>query len=116
MGNNKAAGFTGWSHGSYPSPRPMYGLEDLHANPTHQVLLVEGEKCKDAAKRLMAGKKVVAMSWMGGGKSLSKTFWKSLHRPQRRNLARQRRGRLENCARLRRQPDEVAQGHCRLLL
>lgn len=77
--NNKAAGFTGWSHGSYPSPRPMYGLEDLHANPTHQVLLVEGEKCRDAAKRLMAGKKVVAMSWMGGGKSLSKTFWKSLH-------------------------------------
>lgn len=75
---NKATGFEGWSHGSFPEPRPLYGLDDLYANPTHQVLLVEGEKCKDAGKRVMAGRPIVSTSWMGGGKSLSKTHWKSL--------------------------------------
>lgn len=75
---NKAAGFTGWSHGSFPAPRPLYGLDQLHANPQHQVLIVEGEKCKDAAERLMQGKGVTAVSWMGGGKSLDKVHWASL--------------------------------------
>ena len=75
---NPAAKFTGWAHGSFPSPRPLYGLDQLYANPDHQVLLVEGEKCKDAAARLMEGKRVVPVTWMGGGKSISKTYWKSL--------------------------------------
>lgn len=73
-------GFEGWAHGSYPSPRPMYGLEGLYANPGWQVLLVEGEKCADAANRVMraAGRRVVAVSWMGGGKATARTYWKSL--------------------------------------
>lgn len=75
---NQVTGFEGWSHGSYPAPRPLYGLPELYANPDHQVLIVEGEKCKDAAKEALAGKKVVPISWMGGGKSISKTYWKSL--------------------------------------
>lgn len=75
---NTAAGFEGWSHGAYPEPKPMYGLEDIYANPDYQVLLVEGEKCKNAAKEAMQGKTVVAASWMGGGKSIAKTYWKSL--------------------------------------
>ena len=77
---NKAAGFEGWSHGSYPEPRPMYGLDLLAANPDAQVVLVEGEKCADAANRIFkaANVKAVALSWMGGGKSIKKTYWKSL--------------------------------------
>lgn len=75
---NKATGFEGWSHGTFPAPRPIYGLQELVENPDHQVLIVEGEKCKDAAARLMAGKRVVPISWMGGGKSISKTSWKPL--------------------------------------
>jgi predicted P-loop ATPase len=75
---NKAAGFEGWSHGSLPAPRPMYGLPELYENPEHQVLIVEGEKCKDAAARLMAGKRVVPVTWPGGGKSMSKVYWGSL--------------------------------------
>lgn len=73
-------GFEGWAHGSYPSPRPLYGLEGLYANPDWQALLVEGEKCADAANRVMraAGRKVVAVSWMGGGKATARTYWKSL--------------------------------------
>lgn len=75
---NKAVGFEGWSHGSYPEPRPLYGLPELHQNPQAQVLLVEGEKCKDAADRLLGEKRLVPVSWMGGGKAISKTYWKSL--------------------------------------
>lgn len=75
---NHATGFEGWAHGSYPAPRPLYGLEDLYANPDDQVLLVEGEKCKDAASVYMEGRKVTAVTWMGGGKSIEKTYWKSL--------------------------------------
>lgn len=75
---NKAAGFEGWSHGSFPEPRPMYGLEALDENPDWQILLVEGEKCKDAAARLLAGLRVIPMTWPGGGKSISKVHWKSL--------------------------------------
>jgi predicted P-loop ATPase len=75
---NKAAKFEGWSHGSFPEPRPLYGLEDFDVNPDWQILIVEGEKCKDAAKRVLAGKRVIPASWMGGGKSISKVHWKSL--------------------------------------
>ncbi|WP_299078749.1 VapE domain-containing protein [uncultured Paraglaciecola sp.] len=75
---NHDAKFTGWSHGSYPEPRPLYGLDRLHKNPDHQVLLVEGEKCADAGERLLAEKKIVSVSWMGGGKAIAKVHWKSL--------------------------------------
>lgn len=77
---NKAAKFEGWAHGSYPEPRPLYGLDRLYERPQAQVLLVEGEKCADAANAAfgLLGVNVVAVSWMGGGKSLSKTYWKSL--------------------------------------
>ena len=75
---NKDAGHEGWSHGSYPSPRPLYGLDRLYANPQDQVLLVEGEKCADAGERLLANKPVTSISWMGGGKAISKVHWKSL--------------------------------------
>jgi len=75
---NKETGFEGWSHGSFPKPRPLYGLEELDEHPDWQILLVEGEKCKDSAKRLMEGKRIIPMTRMGGGKSISKVHWKSL--------------------------------------
>lgn len=75
---NAETGFEGWSHGSLPSPRPMYGLRDLANNRANQVLLVEGEKCTDAARRALAGVKITPASWMGGGKSIAKTDWSPL--------------------------------------
>lgn len=76
---NADTGFEGWSHGALPDPRPMYGLPDLVEAPGAQVLLVEGEKCRDAAKRLMTGTRVLTASWAGGGKSIRKTDWTQLH-------------------------------------
>lgn len=77
---NEAANFEGWSHGSFPAPRPLYGLDRLARRPNAQVLLVEGEKCADAGNALAqeVGKQLVAVTWMGGGKSLKKVDWSPL--------------------------------------
>lgn len=70
-------GHTGWSHGAFPEPRPMYGLADVLAYPGRQVLVVEGEKCADAGRVALIGKMVV-VSWAGGGKAWHKTDWEPL--------------------------------------
>lgn len=67
--------YTGWCHGSFNDPRPLYNLPELYQHPNKQVLLVEGEKCADAAKIIS---NVVPMSWAGGAKSFHKTHWGSL--------------------------------------
>lgn len=74
---NTETGFAGWSHGSLPSPRPLYNLHELYRRPQAQVLLVEGEKCADRAARVL-GDKVAAVTWPGGGKSISKVEWRHL--------------------------------------
>ena len=38
-----------WRWMGFPTPRPLYGLDKLHENPDLPVLLVEGEKCANAA-------------------------------------------------------------------
>lgn len=66
----------GWSFGSMPTPRPLYGLQEALARPTAQVLVVEGEKCRDAAAAVLTG--MVVVSWCGGGKAAAKTDWSPL--------------------------------------
>lgn len=68
--------YTGWCHGSFNDPRPLYNLPDLYDRQSAQVLIVEGEKCADAARAALPN--VVAMTWAGGAKSFHKTHWKSL--------------------------------------
>lgn len=65
-----------WTHGSMPEPRPLYGLAGLLERPKAQVLVVEGEKCRDAAALALPGK--VAVSWCGGGKAAAKSDWSVL--------------------------------------
>jgi len=62
-----------WCHYSFPEPRPLYGLAGLYLNPDAPVLIVEGEKCVDAAHRLLPKYNVV--SWPGGGKVFSRADW-----------------------------------------
>lgn len=66
----------GWSFGSMPTPRPLYGLQTLLERPNAQVLVVEGEKCRDAAAAVLTG--LVVVSWCGGGKAAAKTDWAPL--------------------------------------
>lgn len=70
-------GYEGWSHGSLPSPRPLYGLTELLARPDAQVLIVEGEKCRDAAHAAI-GARLVVVSWLGGTSAVRQTDWTPL--------------------------------------
>lgn len=61
-----------WHWKQWPEPRPLYlAAGDLSDRP---VLLVEGEKCADAAHQLV-GKHFDVVSWPGGSKAWQKADW-----------------------------------------
>jgi predicted P-loop ATPase len=65
-----------WRWLAFPEPRPLYGLDRLAAAPGMDVLVVEGEKCAEAATRELPG--YVAICWPGGGKAVGKADWSAL--------------------------------------
>lgn len=66
-----------WRWLAFPEPRPMYGLPRLDARP---VLIVEGEKCADAAHDALGGAEasLSVLSWPGGAKAVDKVDWSPL--------------------------------------
>lgn len=68
-----------WRWLSFPEPRPLYGLQLLDDRP---VLLVEGEKCADAAAAILRTEDALgpahAMTWPGGAKAIEKVDWTPL--------------------------------------
>lgn len=72
----KNGDWQGWCHGRLPK-MPVLGLEDVLANPDKQVLVVEGGKCRDAAREALQGR-VVVVSWCGGTNSVKGTDWSPL--------------------------------------
>lgn len=66
----------GWAFKSHPAPRPLYGLDRLANAPDAAVVIVEGEKCADAAREVFARSVVIASS--GGSNSSDKTDWSPL--------------------------------------
>jgi len=73
---NNDTGVEAWHWMSFAVPRPLYGLDRLAANPSAVVLLVEGEKCADAAQAELP--ELVVVSWPGGGKADGKVDWAPL--------------------------------------
>jgi len=65
-----------WHWKAWPNNRPLYGLELLNKNPNLQVLIVEGEKAADAARRFIKGCNII--TWQGGAKAILKTDWSPL--------------------------------------
>lgn len=65
-----------WRWSELDKPRPLYNLHELTARPTAIVLVVEGEKTCDAAKRLFP--QYVCTSWIGGSDNVTYTDWKPL--------------------------------------
>lgn len=49
---------------------PLYGADQLAADPTAKVIVCEGEKAVSAARRLFPGR--VAITWLGGAKAVHK--------------------------------------------
>lgn len=58
-----------WRWLAFPDPRPLYGLDRLRADGT--VLVVEGEKCADAARAALPAE-ISVVTWPGGGKAVDK--------------------------------------------
>lgn len=67
-----------WKQKSLPKPRLLYGARELALNPDAQVIITEGEKACDAARRLLDGTGIVAVSWPGGGKAVAHADWSAL--------------------------------------
>ena len=70
---------TGWQGAtatSWATPRPLYNLAALHARPTAQVIVCEGEKAADRAQELFP--RLVAVAWPNGAQSVSKVDWSPL--------------------------------------
>lgn len=67
-----------WSgFGDSDGSRPLLGLMELAAKPLANVLLVEGEKTRDAAARYMPDS-WVCVTWQGGAQAIRKTDWSPL--------------------------------------
>lgn len=65
-----------WISGRFPSPRPLQGLDALAAQPDKAVLVVSGEKCREAAQSALGG--FVAVTWPGGDGAVLKADWSPL--------------------------------------
>jgi hypothetical protein len=66
----------GWKWAHHPTPRPLFQLDRLAADPEKPVLVVEGEKAAHAAQRLFPD--FVATTWPGGAQSVGQADWEPL--------------------------------------
>jgi len=62
-----------WARFPFPKPRPLYGLDALDRDS--QVIVVEGEKCRDALAKVTFRQFV---SWPGGTQGVKHTDWSPL--------------------------------------
>src|SRR5262245_9279634 len=74
-----------WRCASWPTPRPLFGLDQLAAHPDALVLLVEGENKVEAVKRgplagdlMWTAEKIVGISWPGGARAIGKADFSPL--------------------------------------
>lgn len=72
---NRETGEEAWRWLSFAEPRPLYGLNRWRDGLP--VMVVEGEKCVDAAHAEL-GDTFNVVSWPGGGKAVHKADWASL--------------------------------------
>lgn len=75
---NTVTGEQKFKQGALAEPRLLYGAELLAAHPTHNIIMVEGEKAADAGRRLLADFPVIVMTWPGGCKAVDKANWELL--------------------------------------
>lgn len=72
---NEKTGAHDWRWLSFSKPRPLYGLDRL-AECGNYVILVEGEKCADAAQEQLP--KSTVITWPGGCKAVDMADWSAL--------------------------------------
>ncbi len=74
-GRHRDTGAQEWRWLAFPDPRPLYGLDRL--KPVGTVLVVEGEKCADAARGVLPVE-ISVVTWPGGSKAVGKADWSPL--------------------------------------
>ena len=62
-----------WRWKSFPTPRPLFGLETFPQNPNTPILVVEGEKAAETAQGLFP--EYVVTTSPGGAKAAPSAFW-----------------------------------------
>lgn len=72
---HRTSGAQEWRWLAFPDPRPLYGLRHLRADGP--VLVVEGEKCADAARGVLPPE-ISVITWPGGAKAVDKANWAPL--------------------------------------
>lgn len=73
-GVHAGSGAQEWRWMAFPAPRPLYGLDRLQDGA---VLVVEGEKCADAARSVLPPE-ISVVTWPGGSKAVGKADWSPL--------------------------------------
>lgn len=76
---NVQSGVQEWRWKSWDLPRPLYGLDVLAAKSAAPVLLVEGEKCKNAAEKSGLFDDFAVVSWSGGTNGYAKSDWSPIN-------------------------------------
>lgn len=66
-----------WGMGSWPAPRPLYGLDDPHLKTSTLTILVEGEKCVDSGRQIAPN--CAVLTWPGGAQAWNRADWKPLY-------------------------------------
>jgi putative DNA primase/helicase len=67
------SGKTEWRNIQFAEPRPLY-VPGIDLSLAKTKLIVEGEKCADAAHQLV-GERFDVVTWPGGGKAIDKVDW-----------------------------------------
>ena len=65
-----------WAPRAMPAPRPLYNLPAILETPAKAVVVVEGEKCADAAAHVFLDH--AATTWAGGSRAWKQTDWTPL--------------------------------------
>jgi predicted P-loop ATPase len=73
---HEQTGLEEWRWMAFAQPRWLYGLDRLGAKSHAPVLIVEGEKCADAAAGQLPN--MACVTWPGGGKAVDKIDWTPL--------------------------------------
>lgn len=63
-----------WVSKKWPSYQPLYGMDIMAARPHDPILVVEGEKACDAARRI-CGEEYVCITWPGGANAYDGPDW-----------------------------------------
>jgi hypothetical protein len=65
-----------WKGWTGEEKKPIYGVEQLKRRPKACLLLVEGEKTADAARKLFPDR--VVLTWQGGSKAVKNAAWEAV--------------------------------------